>query len=421
MRHNARPVSVEIGGQSFPGACDAVAAALDGGRRTALMAELSSAPNFSAALEWLRDRMRCDGWVREFDRRTRAEGFHVLHDWDGKADAVTPDIIPVDVLNYVGAARGHQPVGTAALAMLLDYYYFHLLQLLSLRVWDEGDADANFDRLQGLLEALQGPEGSGQLFVSNAETLVLIATSHFELSEAGYGTLLSRVRALNRPHRARIALGHASSMGSHLRFGFEATYARDTMVMRRDNVADYPWLCFALVTLMREYHAGDSPLDRAAIVEALLNGLSPDARAFLGEAPDSLRDCEADRAEFGQLFAEHRDELVVAFADCRPQDNGYSPLALFFNFSHNIVKGMVVDALLRGQPWRVTFNDLLTGRSTTASEGVLRTELARTLMQYAQANPDRIRGELTPVIVYDPRAGHAAYTVALKKLQGAPV
>ena len=82
---------------------------------------------------------------------------------------------------------------------------------------------------------------------------------------------------------------------------------------------------------------------------------------------------------------------------------------------------MVVDALLRGQPWRVTFNDLLTGRSTTASEGVLRTALARTLMQYAQANPDRIRGELTPVIVYDPRAGHAAYTVALKKLQGAPV
>ena len=58
---------------------------------------------------------------------------------------------------------------------------------------DEGDADANFDRLQGLLEALQGPEGSGQLFVSNAETLVLIATSHFELSEAGYGLSLIHI------------------------------------------------------------------------------------------------------------------------------------------------------------------------------------------------------------------------------------
>ena len=42
-------------------------------------------------------------------------------------------------------------------------------------------------------------------------------------------------------------------MGSHLRFGFEATYGRDTVVMRDDNVADYPWLCFALATLMREY------------------------------------------------------------------------------------------------------------------------------------------------------------------------
>ncbi len=42
-------------------------------------------------------------------------------------------------------------------------------------------------------------------------------------------------------------------MGSHLRFGFEATYGRDTVVMRDDNVADYPWLCFALLTVMQEY------------------------------------------------------------------------------------------------------------------------------------------------------------------------
>ena len=50
-----------------------------------------------------------------------------------------------------------------------------------------------------------------------------------------------------------MALGHAASMGSHLRFGFEATYARDTVIMRNDNVTDYPWLSFSLATLMREY------------------------------------------------------------------------------------------------------------------------------------------------------------------------
>ena len=61
------------------------------------------------------------------------------------------------------------------------------------------------------------------------------------------------MRTLNAAHRVRIALAHTVSMGSHLRFGFEATYGRDTVVMRDDNVADYPWLCFALMTVMQEY------------------------------------------------------------------------------------------------------------------------------------------------------------------------
>src|SRR5439155_23519874 len=174
-----------------------------------------------------------------------------------------------------------------ALGMLLDYYYFHVLQLLSLRIWDEGDADANLDRLSVLLSALQGPDGSGQRFVTNAETLILIATSHFEAVERGYDKLLRRVRTLNRAHQTGVALGHASSMGSHLRFGFEATYSRDTTSMRDDNAADYPWLCFALVTLMREYVQlrEAKPEGAQAIVEGILNGLSPDARAFVGAPP----------------------------------------------------------------------------------------------------------------------------------------
>ena len=37
-------------------------------------------------------------------------------------------------------------------------------------------------------------------------------------------------------------------------------------------------------------------------------------------------------------------------------------------------------------------------------------------MGYARSNPDRIRGQLMPVIVYDPQAGRRAYTVAMEKL-----
>ena len=39
--------------------------------------------------------------VRAFDSLTRRDGFHVMHDWDGIADRVNEDTIPVDVLNYL--------------------------------------------------------------------------------------------------------------------------------------------------------------------------------------------------------------------------------------------------------------------------------------------------------------------------------
>ena len=42
--------------------------------------------------------------------------------------------------------------------------------------------------------------------------------------------------------------------------------------------------------------------------------------------------------------------------------------------------------------------------------------LATTLMGYARSNPDRIRGRLMPVIVYDPQAGRRAFSIAMEKL-----
>jgi hypothetical protein len=428
----------------FIDACSLVEAALEGQARRHLVASLSGSKPLGRALARLRDEMRANGFdsfLPSFDRRTRQEGFHALHDWDGKADQVLGETIPVDVLDYVARERGDRETGARALAILLDYYYFHVLSLLALRIWDEGNPDENLDRVGRLLELLQGPGGSGQRFVADAETLILIATSHFEAVERGYDRLLRRVKTLSRDHQVRIAIGHASSMGSHLRFGFEATYRRDTVSMRGDNAADYPWLCFALATLMREYLRSGST---DAVVEAMANGLSADARAFIGAPPPSLAAVEAERAEFRDAFLTRRCDLLPEFERRRPVDGSYSPLSLFFNFSHNVLKGTVVDAALRGEPWPVSFNDLLTGtvrpkppvgraRDGTevlegpdavnaagsgpdATDDDPREQLARTLMGYARANPDRINGEPVPVIVYDPRAGHRGFRVMMQKL-----
>ena len=417
---------------SFDAACALLETALAGDARREILAGVSAPKDFAQALRRLRGGMRAHAWkagdrridldeaVRRCDRRTRQEGFHALHDWDGKADHVNVDIIPVDVLDYLIVRRGADPTDAAALAILLDYSFFHLLSLFALRIWDDGDADANLDRLSGLLDTLQGPGGSGQRFVDDAETLILIATSHYERVERGYDTLLTRVRTLNAAHRLRIALAHTVSMGSHLRFGFEASYGRDTVVMRDDNVADYPWLCFALMTVMEEYARLDAEgADAEAtlpLVEGLVNGLSGDARAFVGQPPSSLSTSERDRAAFRTLFLQHRDALLQAFQPFRPSNDVYTPLAFFFNFSHNVVKGMVVDALLRGRPWPLTFDDLLTTLSRDAEESAAKQELAVTLMGYARANPDTIRGRKMPVIVYDPATGRDAFAVTLRKI-----
>src|SRR5262245_564108 len=316
----------------FSEACVLLDSALAGSVRQHLVSDFAKSRPFGRALARLREHIRVnslDSFLSPFDHRTRQEGFHVLHDWDGKADHVSEEIIPVDVLDYLARLRGSDAPNATALGVLLDYYYFHVLQLLSLRIWDEEDADANLDRLTHLLGLLQGPGGSGQLFVSDAETLILVATSHFEEVERGYDRLLRRVKTLDHPHQVRVAIGHASSMGCHLRFGFEATYGRDTVQMRNDNVADYPWLCFALATLMREYSrlrdAGVATDGRAAIVEAMVNGLSPDARAFLGAAPASLSACDVERAAFRDHFFAHRTDLASEFERNRPADGVYSP------------------------------------------------------------------------------------------------
>ncbi len=416
----------------FEQTCAIVAGALRGSARREIVDEFAGAKSLGAALKPLRDAMRnnqfrarghqifLDRALSAYDGRTRGEGFHILHDWDGVNQRTNPDIIPIDVLHFIADQRGTDPDGRVELAILLDYYFMHVLALLTMRIWDDGDADENLAKVDELLAELQGPNGSGQRFADNAATLMLIGTSHYEPEEWGYDKLLARVRTLDPRHRFEIGVSHAQSMGCHLRFGFEAQCGRDTLALRDDNVADYPWLCFALDATMTEYarlaDANAQGRDRAVIEEALLNGLTPDARAFIGVPPPSLSRSESDRVRFADGFARHKDGLLDAFQKFRPNESAYSPLSFFFNFSHNVVKGTVVDALLWGEPWDVSLNDLLTSVTRPELEQGSQQLLATTLMGYARSNPDRIRGRLMPVIVYDPQAGRRAYSVTIEKL-----
>ena len=284
---------------NFGTACDALAEVLSGRTRNEIAA--------GTRLKRLRDAMRrhrfgavaLDGLVEQLDRLGQEDGFHVLHDWDGTVEKLNPETIPVDVLTFMLDKDVPNASETRVVAMLLDYYLMYVIALLTLRMWDTGNPNDNFDRLERLLRDLQGADGSGQKFADGVETLLLVAVSHYESDERAYDRLLAKIAALDRRHRLKLALVLAGIFGSHLRFGFEATYGRDIVKLRNDNGPDYPWLLFALATLMEAYDAGAND---EAIVEGLVNGLSPDPRAFVGQAPDSLASHSAMHERFRSLF-----------------------------------------------------------------------------------------------------------------------
>ena len=416
---------------TFHSACAVIEAALSGTSRHEIVAGVSKSKSFSKALSLLRDGMRAHRFqaggtrvslgaiIQTFDQRARQDGFHVLNDWNGTLDKLNEEMIPVDVLNFMMDKTVPRASERNVLAIVLDYYFLYVLSLLTLRVWDEGDPNDNLDRRSRLLGDLQGSSGSGQKFADGAEVLVLVAVSHFEPDVSAYDRLLARVKILDRSHRERFALILAGIYASHLRFGFEATYGRDIVAMRNDNAPDYPWLLFALVTLMEAYarlHDHDSEgVERERVVEGILNGLSPDPRAFVGNPPDFLASHQEDHLRFRELFEKYRGDLLAELEHHRPSEEKYSPLAFYFNFLHNTLKAIVVDALLHGEASNVALNDLLTGfphSSTTESSEAL----ARTLMSYARSSPERIRGRWVPVIVYDPRKGRRAYTETIRRL-----
>jgi len=417
---------------SFDESCHTLESILAGGTRKAVLSHALRGKSFTKSLTRLRDGMvahrfetggapvELADWVERLDHADRKDGFHVLTDWDGRAARFNDDTIPVEVANFM-FDRERSGDDAVALAILLDYYFLYMIGLLSLRVWDDDCADAHFDRVTALLRTLQGPEGSGQRFVDDAETLISVMTAHFEPEDAAYDRMYEKVQRQEGHHRMNMAFVSASLLSCHLRFGFEATYGRDIVEMRNDNVADYPWLCFALTTLIEAYEKltveKDESMLRGRVVEAIANGLSPDPRAFVGKPPACLADYSAEHTRFRETFLRHKASLLEEIESHRPSESFYSPLSFAFNFSHNTLKAIVVDAVLRSEPWDLSLNDLFSGLPRHADQSGPKEALARVLTDYGHQSPDRFRGRLVPVIFYDPRVGRRFFKQTLERLR----
>src|SRR5512132_2291238 len=93
-------VHVQVSAALFKSACEALDLALRGSLRRDVMEAAARHGTMRKACAAPRDRMRAHSWhggghalelkslIEALDLATRAEGFHVLHDWNGKAEAV---------------------------------------------------------------------------------------------------------------------------------------------------------------------------------------------------------------------------------------------------------------------------------------------------------------------------------------------
>lgn len=371
-----------------------------------------------------------DGFVRDFDVRTREEGFHVLHSWNHLEHHFTRENTPVLMLDRFAEEWSAARATPRVQALLLDHYFFYVLAVMAMRAWDGDDPNENLDRVTGLLRHLQGPHGSGHQFVARAETLLLMAISHFHPDESAYPRLLEKIRTLDRAHRVHFALAEAAILGSHLRWGFAVLYRRDLGRMRSDNVGDYPWLLFSVATLMEEYvrlreedgqrRSGRADR-RARVLEGLIDGLTPDPWAFTGAPPEALRPYEDEHSGFREAFAEHRDDLLEEFERLRPGREAYSPLSFHCNFPHNAIMAKVSIQLADENAPNLPMDAMFTRAEAWRGEDFVSANhpeaLARYLMAYSGASPERLGRRGARLIIYDPNVGLRYYKMALQAMR----
>ena len=357
--------------------------------------------------------------IFQLDSRTREEGLHVFHAWEFADHRFSKDNLPTLMLDHCSSFGPAVLKTRASLAILLDYYFLHVLALCAVRAWDGGDAIATLDRVTRLVGHLQGPWGSGQRFVENDETLLVLAVSHYHPEEQGYEGLIERVQRLTEAHQLRFTLIASAVLGSHLRWGLALMYKRDLGRLREDNVADYPWLLFCLVTLMREYarlnEAGIDGAVRENVVDALLNGLTPDPWAFVDEAPPALADHTAEHAELYGLLNRYREDLLAEFDRHRPKRGKFSPICFHTNFLPNTLVAVVTTALLQGSAHELPLDSLFV--ADWNGEPDVRGALARTLADYAGSKGEQLRGRAAGLIVYDEGAGirHVNMTIQARR------
>ena len=268
---------------------------------------------------------------------------------------------------------------------LFNLYVVRCLELLSMRLWDEGAGSAGdrLSELQGVLDRLWQTDPADQpVFVRDARWLIPLAQSPATDDLGAYFDVAEKVaRTLPEADRIEISKASVCMAGGHLRSqirhhslkrGVSLDEQRLIQNTRNTNALDFALMIQDLVTLLEAYeHAcrNDHGEKRIELADAICQGISPDPELFLNRlellgaysmiehlfiATDS--DGHPAYTPMGtrhvQLVQEYEARIGRVSQhladDCsrfRPVAGAYSPYGVLYGFSTDLIEHMALKTL----------------------------------------------------------------------------
>ena len=298
--------------------------------------------------------------------------------------------------------------------MLFNLYVLRCLQLLSLRVFDEGQggdedpssAGGRLAKIQSVLDELWRSSPADQpAMVRDAHWLIPLAQSLITDELAPYFEVARQVtETLPEADRLEIRKAHVRMLGGHLTSQIRYYCTKDGVPInehsvvlrtRTSNALDFALLVQGLVELLKAYdralQSGDERM-RLDMAPAIYQGISPDPELFLNRV-DMLSaysmiehvfiatDREGHVAysplgerhvrllkEYGALIDRLIKWLLDDFPRFRPVDGGCSPYGVMFGLPSNLIEHMALKTLQHDAERRFSLEDVFDDRDTSAAK-----------------------------------------------------
>ena len=291
---------------------------------------------------------------------------------------------------------------------LFNLYVIRCLELLTMRLWDEGSSGAG-DRLshvQGVLDQLRAATPADQpVFVRDARWLIPLAQSpatdelgaYFDVAERIAGSLSEEDRIQIHQAGVRMAGGHLRSQIRYHSLKKAVSLDEPGLVLgtRNTNALDFALLIQDLVPLLEAYERAVSSHDeehRFELADAICQGISPDPELFLNRLEllgaysmiehlfiTTDREGQAVYTPMGRrhvrLVQEYEARIGrVARAlhdDCgrfRPVAGVYSPYGVLYGFSTDLIEHMALKTTQPDSETHFSLEDVFVGEDTNTGK-----------------------------------------------------